>query len=250
MNSNSNLKRENPFYSLLFNICIPVLILKNGNKWLTNFFGELESVDSFEGAVNHSSLVFGSALSFPVIYFISDFLTRKNINIISILGFTNILLTGGIGIFGSKLGLSKNWFIIKEGLLPLIIGFTLFLMSIFKSESFNNIFFNDYMFKKELIKNSIDVNFKSEFERVLKITGYYFISGFIISSIIQFYLASTIVVSNPGEASFNEEVSTMTWVSYVAVLVPTMIVLGKGFMGLISGVERLPGLRKEEFLRT
>ena len=106
------------------------------------------------------------------------------------------------------------------------------------------------MFKKELIKNSIDVNFKSEFQRVLKITGYYFISGFIISSIIQFYLASTIVVSNPGEASFNEEVSTMTWVSYVAVLVPTMIVLGKGFMGLISGVERLTGLRKEEFLRT
>jgi len=123
-------------------------------------------------------------------------------------------------------------------------------MSIFKKESFYNIFLNELMFNKDKIINSIDDNLKSEFDRVLKVTGYYFISGFVVSSIIQFLLASIIVVSNPGDTSFNEEVSTMTWVSYIAVLLPTMIILGKGFMGLITGIEKLTGMKKEEFLNT
>ena len=123
-------------------------------------------------------------------------------------------------------------------------------MSIFKKESFYNIFLNELMFNKDKIINSIDDNLKSEFDRVLKVTGYYFISGFVVSSIIQFFLASMIVVSNPGDTSFNEEVSTMTWVSYIAVLLPTMIILGKGFIDLISGIEKLTGMKKEEFLNT
>ena len=123
-------------------------------------------------------------------------------------------------------------------------------MSIFKKESFYNIFLNELMFNKDKIINSIDDNLKSEFDRVLKVTGYYFISGFVVSSIIQFLLASIIVVSNPGDTSFNEEVSTMTWVSYIAVLLPTMIILGKGFIDLISGIEKLTGMKKEEFLNT
>ena len=80
------------------------------------------------------------------------------------------------------------------------------------------------MFKKDKIINSIDDNLKSEFERVLKVTGYYFISGFVVSSIVQFFLASKEKLFEPRDTSFNEEVSTMTWVSYIAVLLPTMII--------------------------
>ena len=250
MTSKKQYKTEKPLHSVLFNIFIPVLILKNGNKWLDKYIGDTENIHKWIDYLDYPSLVFAIALIFPLAYFIYDFITRKNINVISILGFINILLTGGIGVFGSKLGLTKNWFILKEGLLPLVIGFSLFLMSIFKKESFYNIFLNELMFKKDKIINSIDDNLKSEFDRVLKVTGYYFISGFVISSIIQFFLASMIVVSNPGETSFNEEVSTMTWVSYIAVLLPTMIILGKGFMDLITGIEKLTGMKKEEFLNT
>ena len=250
MTSKKQYKTEKPLHSVLFNIFIPVLILKNGNKWLDKYFGDTKNIHKWMDYLDYPSLVFAIALIFPLAYFIYDFINRKNINLISILGFINILLTGGIGVFGSKLGLTKNWFILKEGLLPLVIGLSLFLMSIFKKESFYNIFLNELMFKKDKIINSIDDNLKSEFEMVLKVTGYYFISGFVVSSMIQFFLASIIVVSNPGDTSFNEEVSTMTWVSYIAVLLPTMIILGKGFMGLISGIEKLTGMKKEEFLNT
>ena len=250
MTSKKQNKTEKPLHSVLFNIFIPVLILKNGNKWLDKYFGDTKNIHKWMDYLDYPSLVFAIALIFPLAYFIYDFINRKNINLISILGFINILLTGGIGVFGSKLGLTKNWFILKEGLLPLVIGLSLFLMSIFKKESFYNIFLNELMFKKDKIINSIDDNLKSEFDKVLKVTGYYFISGFVVSSIIQFFLASIIVVSNPGDTSFNEEVSTMTWVSYIAVLLPTMIILGKGFMGLITGIEKLTGMKKEEFLNT
>ena len=250
MTSKKQYEREKPWYSITFNILIPVVVLKNGNKWLNKYFEGTENIHRWTDYLDYPSLVFATALIFPFAYFIYDFITKKNINVISILGFINILLTGGIGVFGSKFGLTKNWFILKEGLLPLVIGFSLFLMSIFKKESFYNIFLNELMFKKDKIINSIDDNLKSEFDRVLKVTGYYFISGFVVSSIIQFFLASMIVVSNPGDTSFNEEVSTMTWVSYIAVLLPTMIILGKGFMGLITGIEKLTGMKKEEFLNT
>ena len=50
------------------------------------------------------------------------FIKNSHTNFISILGFVNILLTGLIGILGEKFGISKNWFIIKESIIPLAIG--------------------------------------------------------------------------------------------------------------------------------
>ena len=88
------------------------------------------------------------------------------------------------------------------------------------------------------------------FDGIIKKAGYYLISGFFISSIIQFILAYFIVVANPGEIGFNEQVSTMTWVSYFAVMVPTILVIGKGYLSMISELETITSLDKEEFLKT
>ena len=78
--------KENPILSLLFNIFIPVIILKNGNKWIDKFLikyhGE-EWANQSSTIIDISSIVFFVALIFPVIYFIYDLLNRKNINFIS-----------------------------------------------------------------------------------------------------------------------------------------------------------------------
>jgi hypothetical protein len=245
--------KENPILSLFCNILIPVIILKNGNKWinkiLIKYHGE-EWAYQNSTIVDISSIVFFIALIFPVIYFFYDLLNRKNINLISILGFINILLTGGIGIFGARFGLSKNWFILKEGMLPILIGLMLIIMSKFRQSSFKNILLNKVLFDNDKISISIKEDMRYEFEYIVRKAGYHLIAGFFISSIIQFGLAFLIVVSNPGESSFNKEVSTMTWVSYVAVLLPTMLIVGKGYLGLISGIEKITGLKKEEFLKS
>lgn len=235
-------KKENPILSILCNIFIPVMILKKGELW-------------FDGYNHYFNLdlqpfSFLVALLFPLIYFIYDLLNRKHINFISILGFVNVLLTGGIGIFGSRYGLTRSAFILKEGLMPILIGSFLFLYSKYKKSSFNSIILNQALFDTEKIKIYLIKNNNNDaLDSLTKKAGYYFIAGFFISSIIQFILASTIVTSNPGDSGFNEQVSTMTWVSYFAVLVPTIIIVGKGYFDLIVGIEKETGLKKEDFLK-
>ena len=244
---------ENPLYSLCFNILIPVMILRNGNKWIDRILTHFQGVDPVykdENTFDSSPIVFFIALLFPVIYFLYDYLNRKNKNLISVLGFVNILLTGGIGVFGAKFALSKNWFILKEALLPFLIGLIFMIMSKYRQSSFNRILLNDAIFDNHKISISIKDEMRNEFEKIVRRAGYYFTSGFFISCIIQFILASLIVVSDPGEPSFNKEVSTMTWVSYLAVLIPTILIVGKGYWGLILGIEKITGLKKEEFLRS
>ena len=246
-------KRENLFLSILCNIMFPVILLKRGRGWIKNYllsdFENIRSPFQIFISENIDSTVFFIAILFPLSYFIFDLFTRKNINIISILGFVNVFLNGGIGIFGSTLGLSRNWFIIKEGALPLIIGCMLVIMTRYKRDKFNNFILNDSIFDVTKIKQKLDRDLKIQFEQSLKNAGFYFIIGFFISSVIQFILASIIVVSDPGDPLFNEQVSTMTWVSYLAVLIPTMLIIGKGYFQLIKDLERITNLKKEEFLK-
>lgn len=235
-------QNENPFLSISCNIFVPVMILKKGEIW-------------FKGYNNYFNLEiqpfsFLIALLFPLLYFIYDLKNRRNINIISILGFINVLLTGGIGVFGSKYGLTKSAFILKEGLMPFIIGSFLFLYSKYRKSAFNAIILNKALFDVEKIKLSTKHVNPKILDLLSRKAGYYFIAGFFISSIIQFILASAIVTSNPGDSGFNEQVSTMTWVSYLAVLVPTIVLVGKGYFDLINGLENITGLKKEEFLKT
>ena len=89
-----------------------------------------------------------------------------------------------------------------------------------------------------------------EFERIVYRAGSHFIIGLFMSSFVQFVLASIIVTANPGEPLFNEQVATMTWVSFLAVFVITLSIVGKGYLGLISGVEKITGLKREDFLKT
>ncbi|MEL1226336.1 MAG: VC0807 family protein [Candidatus Neomarinimicrobiota bacterium] len=253
INYPKNIEKESPLISICFNIFIPVLILKNGDNWIHKIL-DLFDISvlplQLKGEINLSSITFLIALIFPVAYFIYDLLKRKNVNVISILGFINVLLTGGIGIFGERFGLSKNWFIIKEGALPSLIGLALITLRKIRKESFNNILLNDMLFDNYKISSSINYERQNEFERIVYKAGSHFIMGLFISSFLQFVLASIIVTADPGEPLFTEQVATMTWVSFLAVFVITLSIVGKGYLGLISGIEKITGLKREDFLKT
>ena len=119
---------------------IPVILLKNGDELLNKI--------DFKIDFNYSILVLIVALSFPVVYFFLDLSSKKRINFISILGFINVLLTGGIGVFGAMYGLSRLWFILKEGLMPLVIG-VIVLLSIKRGNPLIRTFiYNEAIFKQ------------------------------------------------------------------------------------------------------
>ena len=58
---------ENPLYSLCFNILIPVIILRNGNKWIDRiliYFQGVDPVYKDENTFDSSPIVFFIALLF------------------------------------------------------------------------------------------------------------------------------------------------------------------------------------------
>ena len=76
---------------------------------------------------------------------------------ISILGFINVLLTGGIGVFGAMYGLSRLWFILKEGLMPLVIG-VIVLFSIKRGNPLIRTFiYNEAIFKTDIINQNLEI---------------------------------------------------------------------------------------------
>ena len=167
----NNKKKDNLILSLSCNILIPVIILKNGDVWINQILIQFDRdvwVYKLLILVDISSAVFFIALICPVTYFFYDFLNRKKINLISILGFINILLTGGIGIFGSKLGLSKNWFIFKEGMMPIIIASVLIIMKKYRQSEFNNILLNETLFDNDKIRISISQDMQHQFEYLIR----------------------------------------------------------------------------------
>jgi hypothetical protein len=90
--------KENPLINLLFNIVLPALILSklSSETRLGPFWG------------------FIVALSIPLLYGIYDFAKRSKTNLISVLGFISILLTGGLGL----LKVDGFWFAVKEAAIP------------------------------------------------------------------------------------------------------------------------------------
>ena len=114
----------------------------------------------------------------------------------------------------------------------------------------NSEILNDMLFDNYKIGSSINDERQYEFERIVYKAGSHFIVGLFISSFVQFVLASIIVTANPGEPLFSEQVATMTWVSFLAVFVITLSIVGKGYLGLISGIEKITGLKREDFLKT
>ena len=73
-------------------------------------------------------------------------------------------------------------------------------------------------------------------------------ASFFLSSFIQFFLASYIVTVDPGHPNFNNQVGTMTWVSYFVVMAPCMGIFGYALWKLIKGIKTLTGLETDQIL--
>ena len=120
---------ENGLFNLAFNILFPILIL----KYLTERIGALPT------------LVL--ALAFPVGYGIYDGLKRKKANVFSILGMTNVLLTGGLAV----LGLGGIWFSIKEAAFPALVGLFVFLSAYSQKPFIKTLFVNPQLINIDLL---------------------------------------------------------------------------------------------------
>jgi hypothetical protein len=223
-------RRENGFHSLLFNILLPVIILTQGDR-----------------LISQPASVLVLALAFPVGYFIWDYQRRKKVNFISILGFVSVLLTGGVGL----MQLPRFWFIIKETAIPALIGLAV-LGSIFTKHPLIRILvFSKEIFDVEHIQKAlVERGSALQMEKLLRLTTTLLSLSFFFSAGLNFFLASYFVKTEPSvdQAQFNSEVGAMTGWSYVVIALPsTAFLIGILYM-VVKGIRKHAGLGFEESL--
>ena len=183
------------------------------------------------------------ALSFPVSFAVYEWLSQKQVSFISIFGFISVLLTGGIGVFR----LPSEWIAVKESLIPFVIGIILFVMCLRGKPSMEFLLKSLFDFSKInaiLIKNKK----LSDFTHIMVKSSYLLSLSFFISAILNFFLASFIVTSPTGTASFNEEIGFLTAISYPVIALPCMIILGGSVWYVVKSLKRLTNLSFTELL--
>ncbi len=224
-------KRENLILNLIFNIALPTAVL----TWLS---GE-KTLGVVWGLV--------VALAFPLGYGLYDFAQRRSANFISIIGFTSVLLTGGLGLM--KVG--PMGFAIKEAALPLIIGVFVLISQSTKRPLVKTILLNDQILDLPRVDAALaERGNRSGLDLLLKRASYALAGSFVISSALNFGLARYVLKSPPATEAFNAELARMQVLNWPVIALPTMAILMVILWKLIGGIGKLTGLTTDEIFRS
>ena len=66
---------------------------------------------------------------------------------------------------------------------------------------------------------------------------------------LNYILAVSIITSQPGTVEFNEQLGTMTALSFPVIAIPAMLVLLGALFYLFRGIKKLTGLQMEEIIQ-
>lgn len=223
-------QRENALANILFNIVIPAIVLSK--------FSAPEKLGPVAG------LLVG--LAFPLGYGIYDFARRRQANLISILGFVSILLTGSFGL----MQLDGLWFAIKEAAIPLLIGLAIVISLKTRSPLVRALLYNDKVIDIQRVDAELAARGNMHaFDRLLIYTTWFLASSFLLSAILNFGLAITILKSPAGSPEFNAELGKMTALSYPVIVVPSLALTMASLWYLARGIRRLTGLNWDAIFR-
>jgi intracellular septation protein A len=214
---------------LLVCILLPTLILKK--------------LSSPEMLGSTWALVF--ALSLPLAVAIIEFLKDRKIGFVAALGFISILLTGGIGL----LKLPVEYIAIKEALIPSLIGLATLLTSYTKYPLIRTFLYNDMVMDTKKIADHLSKNDnQQQFDKIMIHATWMMAASFLLSAILNYVLAKWIVVSPAGSEAFNDELGTMTLMSYPVIVVPCMVITIYALFYVIKNIGTLTGLNLEEMV--
>lgn len=229
-------KQDNGLLNIIFNVVIPVMIL---NK-LSDDLGSLRALFL--------------ALAFPLAFGIFDLIKKKKWNALSILGFLNVSVTGGLAVAG----LDGIWFSIKEAFFPFIIGAFVWWSATTKKPFIKTVLMNPQLMDLEMIQNKLKEKFvENEFEVHLKKSTQLLSLSFFLSAILNFLLAEyifksidTTLAAEQRARILNDQIAQMTTWSTVVIMVPSMIFLIFILWYLMRGIKHLTGLEMDKIVRS
>lgn len=223
-------QQENLFYSIFFNILAPVLLLTQGARFIAD-----------------PAMVLVIALGFPIVYFVYDYRRRGKKNVISVIGFVSVLLTGGVGL----LELPRIWFIIKETAIPALIGIAILISLKTPYPLVRTILFSPQVFDVERIQNALrESGNESRMERVLTQSTWMLAGSFFFSALLNFIVASHFIQTEPSvdPAQFNAEVGAMTGWSFLIIALPSTVIMMAVLFYLIRRIHQLTGLKVDDLV--
>lgn len=224
-------KRENPLINLVCNIVVPSFVLMNLSN--EHRLGPLWAL-----------LV---ALAFPVGYGIYDFIARQTTNVLSILGFVSVLLSGSF----TLLKLGGMWFAVKDAVLPTLIGIAILLSLRSRRPLIRELLYNDQILDVARVDAALDARGRhADFEALLRRASVALALTFIATAPLSFALVRYVLRSAPGTVAFNQELGRMHWLGPLVIAVPSITVVLIVFWRLLNGLGRLSGLTQDEMFRT
>ena len=113
-----------------------------------------------------------------------------------------------------------------------------------------------FLYNPEIIKVSlveerlIEQGTKKSFDALLVKCTWLIAFSFIVSAVLNFFLAQMLVVTEPSvdKSAFNEEVGAMMGWSLPVISIPCMLVSGYAFWLLIKGIRQNTGLSMEQVM--
>ncbi len=229
-------KPEHGLLNLVFNILIPVLILHKASEKI---------------GAGYALML---ALSFPLGFGLFDLYRKRKWNPMSILGFTNVMVTGGLAV----MGLGGIWFSIKEAFFPFIIGAFIFWSAQGEKPFVRSFLINANTMNLELIDEKLKANqAEAEFTKHLKNSTRLLSCSFFLSALMNFILSQRIflpldpaLTSEQKSLLLNHQIAEMTSWAMAVLLVPTLIFLIGILWYLLRGIRQLTGLQTDEILKS
>ena len=222
-------KKESTLLNILINIVIPTLILiyLSGEEYL---------------GIKVAIVV---ALSFPLVYGLKEFISNKKFNLFSIIGIISIVLTGTM----TLLELPPQYIAIKEAAIPGLFAL-ITLISLKTRYPIVKVFlYNDSIMQTDKVASALDsLGNQMAFERVLVNASYLLAASFILSSVLNYILATVMLVSEPGTEAFNAELGKMNALSFPVIAIPAMAVMLFALFYLFKQIKKLTQLELDEIL--
>lgn len=220
--------KENLFYSLIFNVALPILVLSK--------------LSSHLGALN--ALL--AALAFPLVYASYDFFKRRQANPISIIGFISILIKGLFALFK----VDGFWFAVQEAAIPTFLGVFTIGSALINKPFVKYFIYNESIFNVPFLENVlIEKNAQSLFKKLIWQVTLVFGAAFFLGGILNYVLAIHIIVSPAATEAFNKELAQMTLWSYVVIVLPKFVITLFGLWWFISKLKKITGLNVGEILK-
>lgn len=231
MDAQATARPANPLIELTVTLLIPSLIL-------------MKLSDPAQlGPVN--ALL--AALAFPLSWGAREYLRARKLNLFAALGFVSVLLTGGIGL----LKLDPQWLAVKEAAIPAVLGLAVLLSTFTRAPLVRVLLFSPAIMQVERIQAALDARgTRAAFEAKLIHATWILAGSFLFSAVMNYLLATWVVVSEPGSPAFNEELGRLALLSYPVIALPSMLILMGALFYLARALRHLAGLGLGEILRS